>query len=486
MLSAARRRAASCYSAARAAGGAAWDRHNGRSGTGAACPVVPPLGTTAKKGGRRALSTSDSHTRPQPTALLYLYPDPPGGYDNIRYLREPGEDALPLAAEGGSAACYPDGQRLPAWPSSSGVAPPLPGALLGCVSGELGLRALLTEELGVELIVTCDEKEAREALGVAQVVVSQPFWPLYLDSEALRGAENLELVVTAGVGSDHTDLAAARELGIDVVEITQSNSSSVAEHAVMQALSLVRNFLPSRQRVIDGEWDIAGCVSQAYDVLGMHVGTVGCGRIGHGVLERMAPFVGPSGRFMYTEQHKLPPKNEAQLGLGKGAHYFSEVAEMVPHCDVVFVNAPLTAQTDGLFDRDMISRMRRGAYLINTARGRICDAQAVTEALDSGQLGGYAGDVWYPQPAPIDHPWRSLSRGSALTPHVSGTTLSAQARYATGVAEVLHEHFVHPGRKRWPEVYNVVKDGERAGVGARSYSEEALEPIVSGTAKPAR
>jgi formate dehydrogenase len=71
--------------------------------------------------------------------------------------------------------------------------------------------------------------------------------------------------------------------------------------------------------------------------------------------------------------------------------------------------------------------MKRGAYLVNTARGKICDRDAVVRALKSGQLAGYAGDVWFPKPPPKDHPWRTM-RHHGMTPHTSGTSLSAQAR----------------------------------------------------------
>ena len=308
---------------------------------------------------------------------------------------------------------WPDGQRLPRWPAAAtaaGAPPPPPGALLGCVSGALGLTELVTEVLSAEYVTTCDPAEADAALGGAEVVMSQPFWPLYLDRARLEAAENLKLVITAGVGSDHIDLAACRELGVDVVEITQSNSSSVAEHAVMQALGLVRNYIPSNREVhrvwgqalpdpasarlqpssVAPGWDIAACASRSYDVMGLNVGTVGCGRIARGILDRLSPF--DVANFMYTEQARLPPVKEHQLGLGKGAHYFEEVADMLPHCDLVFINCPLTAQTDGLFSADLIAKMKRGAYLVNTARGRVCDQDAVVEALRSGQLGGYAGD----------------------------------------------------------------------------------------------
>ena len=109
---------------------------------------------------------------------------------------------------------------------------------------------------------------------------------------------------------------------------------------------------------------------------------------------------------------------------------------------------------------------KRGAYLINTARGKLCDRDAIAAALESGQLAGYAGDVWFPQPAPADHPWRSMPH-HGMTPHISGTSLSAQARYAAGTREILECYF--EGRPIRNE-YLIVQKGELAGVGAHSYS----------------
>ena len=109
---------------------------------------------------------------------------------------------------------------------------------------------------------------------------------------------------------------------------------------------------------------------------------------------------------------------------------------MVGACDVVTINAPLHPETEHLFDDALLGKMKRGAYLVNTARGKICDRDAVVRALESGQLAGYAGDVWFPQPAPPDHPWRTMPH-HGMTPHISGSSLSAQARYAAGTREIL-------------------------------------------------
>ena len=133
---------------------------------------------------------------------------------------------------------------------------------------------------------------------------------------------------------------------------------------------------------------------------------------------------------------------------------------------MVTINAPLHPETQGLFDDELLSTMRRGAYLINTARALICDRDAIVRALESGQLAGYAGDVWYPQPAPKDHPWRTMPH-HGMTPHISGSSLSAQARYAAGTREILEGYFA--GTKIRDE-YLIVEGGKLAGTGAHSYS----------------
>jgi formate dehydrogenase len=97
---------------------------------------------------------------------------------------------------------------------------------------------------------------------------------------------------------------------------------------------------------------------------------------------------------------------------------------------------PLYPETTGFFNDAMFERMKHGAYLINCARGALCDRDAIVRAIDSGKIAGYAGDVWYPQPAQFDHPWRTM-RHNGMTPHTSGTSLSGQARYAAGTREIL-------------------------------------------------
>ncbi|ASW92434.1 NAD-dependent formate dehydrogenase [Mycobacterium marseillense] len=378
--------------------------------------------------------------------VMVLYPDPVDGYPPA-YAR----DSIPTIHG------YPDGSTVPT-PSTIDFTP---GELLGCVSGALGLRKFF-EDAGHELVVTSDkdgpDSEFERALPDAEIVISQPFWPAYLTKERIAKAPKLKLALTAGIGSDHVDLDAAKERGITVAEVTYSNSISVAEHAVMQILALVRNFVPSHRWATEGGWNIADCVERAYDLEGMDVGVIAAGRIGRAVLRRLAPF---DVNLHYTDTRRLSPEVEKELNVT----FHPTVEELVQAVDVVSVHSPLYADTRGMFDEKLISTMRRGSYIVNTARAEETVPEAIADALRSGQLGGYAGDVWYPQPPPADHPWRTMPN-NAMTPHVSGTTLSAQARYAAGTREILESWFA--GTPIRPE-YLIVEGGKLAGTGALSY-----------------
>jgi formate dehydrogenase len=379
--------------------------------------------------------------------LCVLYDDPVDGYPKS-YPR----DSVPKITS------YPGGQTTPS-PKAIDFTP---GELLGSVSGGLGLRKYL-EGAGHTFIVTSDkdgpDSVLEKELVDADVVISQPFWPAYMTADRIGKAKNLKLIITAGIGSDHTDLQAAMEKGVTVAEVTYSNSISVSEHVVMMILALVRNYIPSYGWVVRGGWNIADAVSRSYDLEGMDVGTVAAGRIGTAVLRRLKPF---DVKLHYTDRHRLPSEVEKELGLT----FHDNVESMVKVCDVVTINCPLHPETEHMFNDALISKMKRGAYIVNTARGKICDRDAIARALESGQLAGYAGDVWFPQPPPQDHLWRTMP-WHGMTPHVSGTSLSAQARYAAGTREILECFFENRPIR---DEYLIVDKGKLAGMGAHSYS----------------
>lgn len=379
--------------------------------------------------------------------VAVLYDDPVDGYPKT-YAR----DDIPKIDR------YPDGTTTPT-PSAIDFKP---GQLLGSVSGELGLRKFL-EKAGHTLVVT-SSKDGKDSvldkeLPDAEVIISQPFWPAYMTRERLEKAKKLKLIITAGIGSDHVDLQAAMDKGITVAEITFSNSISVAEHVVMMILALVRDYIPAYGWVVRGGWNIADAVERSYDLEGMSVGSVGAGRIGLAVLRRLKPF---GVKLNYTDKHRLPKEVEEELGLT----FHPSVESLVKVCDVVTINTPLHPETEHLFNDRLIGMMKRGSYLVNTARGKIVDRDAIVRALESGQLAGYAGDVWFPQPPAKNHPWRTMPH-HGMTPHISGSSLSAQTRYAAGTREILESYFAgKPIRKE----YLIVDKGKLAGTGAHSYT----------------
>lgn len=292
----------------------------------------------------------------------------------------------------------------------------------------IGLKPFLEEKGHEFVILTDNEADLDKHLADMDIVISAPFYPAYMTKERIEKAPNLKLAITAGVGSDHVDLQAASEHNIGVVEVTGSNTISVAEHAVMDLLILLRNYEEGHRQAKDGEWNLSKVGNHAHELQNKTIGIFGFGRIGQLVAERLAP-------FNVTIQHYDPinqKDNEHST--------FVNFDELVSTSDAVTIHAPLTPETDNLFDYDVLSRMKVGSYLVNTARGKIVNTNDLVELLNAKHIQGYAGDVWYPQPAPADHPWRTMPR-NGMTVHYSGMTLEAQARIEEGVKDILTRFF---------------------------------------------
>ena len=243
----------------------------------------------------------------------------------------------------------------------------------------------------------------------------------------------------------------------------------------MTILTLVRNFVPAHEQIQAGEWDVAAAAKNEYDLENKVVGTVAVGRIGERVLRRLKPF--DCKELLYFDYQPLKPEIEKEIGCRR----VENLEEMLSQCDVVTINCPLHEKTRGLFNKDLISKMKPGrldhhpfrstlltvlvgSWLVNTARGAIVVKEDVAEALKSGHLRGYGGDVWFPQPAPKDHPLRYAKNpfggGNAMVPHMSGTSIDAQKRYAEGTKSILESYF--SGRHDYRPQDLIVKDGDYA------------------------
>ncbi|KDE95561.1 formate dehydrogenase [Staphylococcus sp. TE8] len=292
----------------------------------------------------------------------------------------------------------------------------------------IGLRDFLKDSDHELVILKNGEDDLDKHLSDMDIVISAPFYPAYMTKERIEKAPNLKLAITAGVGSDHVDLDAASKNDVGVVEVTGSNTVSVAEHAVMDLLIVLRNFMEGHRQSVEGEWDLSKVGNQARELQNKTIGIFGFGRIGQLVAERLKP-------FNVTIQH-YDPINQKDNENSR----FVEFEELVKTSDAITIHAPLTPSTDNLFNEDVLNKMKKGSYLVNTARGKIVNTQALVNAVNSGQIQGYAGDVWYPQPAPADHPWRTMPR-NGMTIHYSGMTLESQKRIEDGVKDILNRFF---------------------------------------------
>lgn len=291
----------------------------------------------------------------------------------------------------------------------------------------LGIKSFIDNKKHEFVVVNSDE-EIEEHIEDMDVVISSPFLPAYINKERINKAENLKLAITAGVGSDHVDLEAAGENELTVIEVTGCNTVSVAEHTVMDLLILMRNFMEGHRQSYDGEWHLSKVGEHAHDIQHKKIGIFGYGQIGELVAQRLQPFDVQVQHFRRSSQEDTAYSKYVNFD------------ELVSTSDALVILSPLTTETDDLFNYNVLSRMKKGSYLVNTARGKIVNKEDLVELVNAKHIQGYAGDVWYPQPAPQDHPWRTMPR-NAMTIHYSGMTLEAQKRIENGVKNILTNFF---------------------------------------------
>lgn len=154
----------------------------------------------------------------------------------------------------------------------------------------IGLREFLKDTEHELVILKDGEEDLDKHLSDMDIIISAPFYPAYMSKERIEKAPNLKLAITAGVGSDHVDLEAASQHDVGVVEVTGSNTVSVAEHAVMDLLIVLRNFMEGHRQSVEGEWDLSKVGNQARELQNKTIGIFGFGRIGQLVAERLKPF----------------------------------------------------------------------------------------------------------------------------------------------------------------------------------------------------
>lgn len=247
-----------------------------------------------------------------------------------------------------------------------------------------------------------------------------------VNATLIATAPRLKVVGRLGVGLDNIDTAACSARGIEVIAATGANAVSVAEYVVTTALTLLRGVYGSSAAVAAGRWPRAQ-LSQGREIRGKTLGLVGFGSIGR-VTARLAHNLG-----MQVIAHDPLVAAEDTAWREHGVEHRSFEA-LLAEADVVSLHVPLIAQTRGMLNASRIALMKRGAIVINTARGGIVDEGAVTDALRSGALGGAALDVFEREPLAAAPAWADLPN-LILTPHVAGVTAEANARVSALIAQ---------------------------------------------------
>jgi D-3-phosphoglycerate dehydrogenase len=241
----------------------------------------------------------------------------------------------------------------------------------------------------------------------------------------LAGNRQLKAIVRAGVGTDNIDKAAATRAGIVVMNTPAGNTFSTAEHTFTLMLAMSRNVAPAYQSLLDGLWDRAAYMG--VQLANKTLGIVGLGRIGTEVARRALAFqmkiIGIDPFLSQEQAEKL------------GIELVSTLDELLPRVDYLTVHTPLTDQTRNLISHAEVDRLKRGARLINCARGGIYDEEALAKGLESGQLAGVALDVFSEEPC-TDNPLFGMP-GVICTPHLGATTREAQTQVSQEAVELL-------------------------------------------------
>ena len=247
--------------------------------------------------------------------------------------------------------------------------------------------------------------------------------------EALTGNQRLQLIVRAGAGVDNIDMETATRMGIVVMNTPDGNTISVAEHTIAMMLALSRNVGAAHRALVEGRWDRK--LYMGVQLAGKTLGIVGLGRVGRVVASR--------ARAMEMHVLGYDPFLTERKAKELGIETCSSVRQMLPRVDYLSVHTPLTDETRKLIGAEEIQLMKKGARLINCARGGIFDEQSLADGLKSGRLGGVALDVYETEPC-TNNPLLSMPNVLG-TPHLGASTEEAQSNVAVAAAEQLIDFF---------------------------------------------
>lgn len=287
-----------------------------------------------------------------------------------------------------------------------------------------GIRML--EERGCEVVSLppgSDEVSLKEVAPDSDAIITRG--GIKVTREIMASSPRLKAVGVHGIGCDHVDLEAARELNKVVLNTPTALTETVAEMAVALILALTRRIVSADKAVRAGEWSRKYGDLRGTEIKGKTVGIIGLGRIGSAVARRLKPF----GVDLVYHDIRRDPELEAELGMKK-----VELDGLLRVSDIITLHLPHTPGTHHLVSRREIGLMKDGVYIVNTARGKVVDQEALVKALREGKVAGAALDVFEEEPLDPGDALASMDN-VILTPHLGASSLEAMRRMAVQVAE---------------------------------------------------
>ena len=248
-------------------------------------------------------------------------------------------------------------------------------------------------------------------------------------AELLENPGTLKAIVRAGVGVDNIDVPAATRKGIIVMNTPGGNTVSTAEQTITLMMAMARHTAAADASLHGGKWERSKFVGT--QLAGKTLGIIGLGRIGREVARRAA---GLDMKVVGFDPF-LAPDRAAELGIDAA----SGLADLLSRVDFLTVHTPLTPETTNLIGAKEMAAMKKGARVINCARGGIINEEALAESLKAGHLGGAALDVFVQEPPPADHPILKLPN-VIVTPHLGASTAEAQEAVGLEAAQLLIDY----------------------------------------------
>src|SRR5579872_3921928 len=285
---------------------------------------------------------------------------------------------------------------------------------------ERGLRALADAGHDVDVQLELAPADLLGAVRGAHALIVRS--ATQVTSEVLGAGTELAVVGRAGIGLDNVDVEAATARGVMVVNAPESNVLSAAEHAMALLLAQARNVPQAHAALVGGKWERSKW--EGVELHGKTLGVVGLGRIGALVAQRALAF----GMRLCAYDPYVSAERARQMGVE-----LLPIDELMAESDFITIHLPKTAETAGLIGKDLLAKAKPGIRIVNAARGGIVDEQALYEALQSGQVGGAALDVFATEPC-TDSPLFGLPN-VVVTPHLGASTQEAQDKAGVTIAE---------------------------------------------------